>query len=247
MSVNINQSKFSKLLGISRAAVTKAVNQGRIHKTAKGIDPDHPINVLYAASLDARDAGVKPPDFNPLEESPKAKAKDTDKPPKVQAKEKKKTKKTKQTKSSYKPVEVEPHNYDEPTEENQVDAVALRQAIKEDVSQKVAEEIRLKRITADLKTFEYMQKLDAVVDVDTMIEAFSAFYDFLMNGLIYMPEESADMIWMRAKDSDNPEKAITDELKDRIESIVKRAKEAAEKVFPEKGKKRRYVSIEEDE
>lgn len=55
--------KYANLVGISRVAIGKAVNQGRIIKTPKGIDPNNPINKYYVqVALEKQALGrPKPP------------------------------------------------------------------------------------------------------------------------------------------------------------------------------------------
>lgn len=47
----LTQNAYSKLVGVSAAAITKAVDTGRIIKTKKGIDPEHPHNRHYEANI----------------------------------------------------------------------------------------------------------------------------------------------------------------------------------------------------
>lgn len=236
MAVYINQSKFAESLGVTPAAICIGIKQKRIHKIKQGINPEHPTNILYAESVRANKAGAKE-----ILSSSAAK--------RGPRKSKKSAPKTEPAKPEEKPPKKMGRPPGEPiiTDEPDVDVSDLKDVIKTGIDQKLQEDIRLKKITADLKSLDYMNKLDVLIDSDTLLKIFSPFYDFLLTELIHMPEEIADMLWMQAKDSDDPEKKIADLLKDRIEQIVKRAKDVAEGILPEKGMKRRYVSIEEKE
>jgi hypothetical protein len=46
-----SQSAYARRLGLSRAAISKAVNQGRIYKTSQGIDPANPTNSYYESLI----------------------------------------------------------------------------------------------------------------------------------------------------------------------------------------------------
>jgi hypothetical protein len=50
----LSRADYAELLGLSRAAITRAVNEQRIHLTSKGIDPDHPTNQYYAEKILSR-------------------------------------------------------------------------------------------------------------------------------------------------------------------------------------------------
>jgi len=101
-----------------------------------------------------------------------------------------------------------------------------------DPAQKTVEDTRYKKAQADLKSLEYAEKLGVIIDISALNQKFGAFYDFLLNDLIYMPESIADILWMKARASETPERAIEDELKVQIGDIIQKAKRAAESVRP---------------
>lgn len=47
----LTQYAYAKLLGVNPSAITRAVQNGRIIKTKKGIDPNHPHNVYYEQNI----------------------------------------------------------------------------------------------------------------------------------------------------------------------------------------------------
>lgn len=47
MAHYISQNAYAKRLGVSPAAISYAVKEGRVNRTARGIDPDHPTNKHY--------------------------------------------------------------------------------------------------------------------------------------------------------------------------------------------------------
>ena len=112
------------------------------------------------------------------------------------------------------------------------------------IEQKGYEDVRLKKVQADLKTLEYAQRLEVLVDADTVQRVFGAFRDTLLNDLIYMPSEAADMLYMIARSTDDSRK-IEEELSTRIAEIVAKAKRAAEQIVP-RGVDQKYVMIEPD-
>jgi len=101
-----------------------------------------------------------------------------------------------------------------------------------DPVQKGVEDTRYKKAQADLKSLEYAEKLGVIIDCEAIQQKFGAFYDFLLNDLIYMPESIADIIWMKARASETPERAIEEELKTQISDVIEKAKRAAEAVSP---------------
>jgi len=101
-----------------------------------------------------------------------------------------------------------------------------------DPQQKVYEDVRLKAAQADLKSLEYANKLKVIVDLDALEQRFGVFRDFLLNGLIYMPESVCDMLWLKAQGAEHPERIIEETLKDVIAEIIEQAKRAAAAVVP---------------
>lgn len=55
----MNKSRFAAYAGVTKAAITKAVRDGRINIVDDDIDPDHPSNVDYVDMTRAR-KGLKP-------------------------------------------------------------------------------------------------------------------------------------------------------------------------------------------
>lgn len=54
MARPLSNIKFAELLGITRQAVGAAIRSQSIHKGKAGIDPEHPLNVIYASRLETR-------------------------------------------------------------------------------------------------------------------------------------------------------------------------------------------------
>jgi hypothetical protein len=48
MAEYLSNIKFAELVGVTRAAVGKAIKEGRIIKTKMGVNPEHPTNIYYA-------------------------------------------------------------------------------------------------------------------------------------------------------------------------------------------------------
>lgn len=48
MNRYLSQKAFAKLVGVSPAAINKALRDGRIVRTERGIDPAHPTNMYYS-------------------------------------------------------------------------------------------------------------------------------------------------------------------------------------------------------
>lgn len=109
------------------------------------------------------------------------------------------------------------------------------QEVEFDTFQKVYEETRYKKIRADREVLAYAKDAEAVVDVEALRHKLGAFTDFLYNRLIYLPEDIADMLWMEANGSEDPERVIRKRLSERIAEIIREAKKAAEKVVPPDG------------
>ena len=114
-----------------------------------------------------------------------------------------------------------------------------------DPQEKVIQDTRLKRISADLKSLEYAKRMGVLVDIETLNVIFGRFYDCIMNDFLTLPESVADLLKMIAVSSDNPEKEIARELKDRIRVILDNAKEAASDMLPNE-KTVRYVLTQPD-
>lgn len=54
MARPISNIKYAELLGITKQAIGAAIRGKSVHRGKGGIDPEHPLNVLYAARLEAR-------------------------------------------------------------------------------------------------------------------------------------------------------------------------------------------------
>ena len=52
-----SQRQFAKLAGVSHAAVVKARKDGRVHRTVRGYDPEHPTNKHYLNTCQGRKSG----------------------------------------------------------------------------------------------------------------------------------------------------------------------------------------------
>jgi len=243
----LTQIDFAARLGISRQAVSQGIKTRRVHVNGKKIDPDHPTNLYFAQQVEKHKSrgapGVKrktePPPTPVVEvELPAAIAEpvepDTGRTetgawvnPRYRQKVRVGATST-STSSTPSPVDVQ------------------RERIVTDHEIKLKEEIRWKRAQADLKTIEYSQKMEILVDRESLIKKFNSFFDLLLNDLIYLPESSADILWSRAKASATPEHTLEEDLKDRIAEVIAKAKAAAlEITAPPKSTK--YIFEEVDE
>jgi len=223
-------AEFADQIGVTRQAIYSALQRGALHRDENGlIDSEHPTNFAYAKGVRERQArhGIKQKEIELKQNWKAARSEYTD----FKGKRKQAQELAKQA------VENQPsgNNYE-----------ALNNLVSEVMSQKEFEEIRLKKISADLKSFEYTKKIDAIVDIESIHKLFIPFFDIIMTDLVHMPEESSEMIWQRARSSEHPAKAIQDELASRIESVIKKAKAAMMEIAPEPGKSRKYVILEDN-
>jgi hypothetical protein len=204
MTEYVTQYKFAKLCEISRQAISKAVKEGRIVLTTRGIDVDNPSNQYFREK--AR--------INKIQtEAAKAQ-----KP----VKKKKRVKKT--------AVKKEPPKIAEAKEklpsQKSIDYATF------DLTQKAYEETRLKKIQADTAVLKYAKEAEAVIDIETLKQKIGAFSNFLLTHLIYMPEDISDHLWMKARGAEDPEREIRKLLSERVEQIIQEAKTAASEVLP---------------
>jgi hypothetical protein len=221
---------FANSIGVSKNAIYSALHRGAVHKEINGtIDSEHPTNLAYVMRSRERQTrqGIKKKEVELKKKWHAAKSEYTD----FKGKKKQAQDLAKQV------VENQPsgNSYE-----------AINNILGEVMSQKEFEEIRLKKISADLKSFEYTKKIDAIVDIESIHKLFIPFFDIIMTDLVHMPEESAEMIWQRARSSEHPARAIQDELASRIESVIKKAKAAMMEITPEPGKSRKYIILEDN-
>jgi hypothetical protein len=54
----LSQNAFAKLAGVSKQAISLAVKEGRVWRTARGIDPGHPTNKHYVQLLNLNRSGT---------------------------------------------------------------------------------------------------------------------------------------------------------------------------------------------
>lgn len=94
-------------------------------------------------------------------------------------------------------------------------------------------------------TEEYLERLGAVVDLETLRRKIGHFRDSLTNSLLYLPEDISEMLWLQARAADDGAAVIREELTRRIASIIREAKKAADDIArPHNG--RRYAVIDDD-
>ena len=115
-----------------------------------------------------------------------------------------------------------------------------------DPEQKLFQETRWKKAQADMKSLEYAEKLGVMNDDKALDRKFGAFVDFLLNDLIYFPEESSELLWAEASASDEPVETLMNALKTRVAKIIEGAQSAAADIVP-KDKDVKYIFVEDDE
>jgi hypothetical protein len=264
MASYLTQYKYAKLLGVSKQAVNWAVKDGRVVLTERGIDPEHIVNLQFAANAKLRSKEVKTGTIRNRKKREKKEAEkkrieiqtekdlEEEEQKEIAKKEQKKTEekiptldeldeKYQKIKRSIGPGHGwQQQRNDEPDPET----VDINSLPFDDPRRKNYEETRLKKIKADTLALEYGEKLKLLIDENSLTKKFGKFFDFIINQLIYMPEEASDMLWNKAKSAHDPVKALEEELKDRIRDIVDKAKRAAANVIPEKSKGSRYVLLD---
>ena len=88
-------------------------------------------------------------------------------------------------------------------------------------------------------------RMGAIVDLQTLQTKFGAFRDLLLNELLTLPDSVAEVLWQKAKESEDPVLSISQTLQDHLTHIIQRAKEAAISIIPSEVSIR-YV-LEDDE
>lgn len=225
MAEYITQSAFARECGVSRQALSKAIREGRVLKTSRGIDPANPANQYYKSEAGVRKA---------LREVPK-----------------KTTKKRKKAAPKKVRVKVAPP---EKPEEIIYDEGGPRPKGKKgsredfDLFQKTYENTRLAKIKADMAVIDYAEKIGAVVDIETLKQKMNAFSSFLFTQLVYLPENIAVDLWMSARADEDPERKIRQILSKSIHKLIEEAKAAAAAVLPpDHGVKYVMLGLEEEE
>ena len=225
MTEYVTQSAFARQCGVTRQALSKAIKEGRVIKTARGIDPDNPSNQYYKSKAGYRKVSRKRP--KKKEKSPPVKV-----PVRVNAPPEK-------PEDLFEVAEGGPRPKDK---------IPPGQPGAFDMFQKAYEETRLKKIQADMAVLKYAEQVGAVVDVETLKQKMNAFSGALFSQLVYLPENIADDLWMSARGHEDPERKIREMLSARIENIIENAKAAAAGVLPpEKGIKYVMLGLEDEE
>jgi hypothetical protein len=240
----LTKAECARRKDVSPPAVTQAIRHGQLIPEDDGsIDETHPVNAAWLAK--------------PARQHPKRTAR----------KERERLEKEKSAaKVDDAPTPGPPKNYPKspgrprkkPIDENPVKKPMGRppkhkmpstsdyDAKNFDPGQKLYEETRWKKAQADMKSLEYAEKLGVMNDNTALDRKFGTFQDFLLNDLIYMPEESSDILWAEASTSENPVKTLEDGLKKRIAKIIESAQAAAREVLPPKTGTS-YIFIEDNE
>ena len=207
MTEYISQNKFAIMCGVSRQAVHKAIKEGRVVKTSRGIDPDNPSNQYFCSK-----AGVR----KTLRKRPTKKgAVTTVKVPVIMGA-------PPETPEDTLVIEGGPRPK----------APKGAQVADFDVYQKAYEETRLKKIQADMAVLKYAKDVGAVVDIETLKQKMGAFTGFLFSRLVYLPEGISADLWMTARSNPDPERKIREMLSGHIEEVIQEAKVAALAVLP---------------
>jgi len=144
-------------------------------------------------------------------------------------------------------------NVSKPKEEKQDPRIA-RAPVAEDAFLAEHDELKIRKLSADadlqetkakIKSTEYFERVGAIVDIESLRRKMGRFTDVLITDLLYLPEEIADQLWLRAKAAgEGAPKVIREVLADRIEVIVESAKRAARDIVPPEAD-RRYSVIDE--
>lgn len=101
-----------------------------------------------------------------------------------------------------------------------------------DSSQKLYEETRLKKAQADKAILEYVEKLGAMIDRETLNQIMNTFMNFVLTEICYLPSNVSDVCWLKAKNSQAPEKAIEEVLADKCKAIIEKGKSLCNELTP---------------
>lgn len=111
-------------------------------------------------------------------------------------------------------------------------------------SQKLKEDIKLKQIQAKLKTHEYAKKMGALLDSATVEQKFGEFKNFIVNELLTLPHNVADIITGIVQTTEeSPELAVEVELSKQLKRIIENAKRVAQNIKPPE--ERQYIFLDD--
>ena len=89
-----------------------------------------------------------------------------------------------------------------------------------------------KKLKVDLANAE---KFGAIIDQESLQRKFGAFRDIILNELLVLPDSISDLLWSKAKESEEPVLAIATELQKQLSNVITRAKDAAKEITMEEG------------
>lgn len=110
---------------------------------------------------------------------------------------------------------------------------------------KAIADANLQEVKYQKETQIYLEKMGALIDIETLRRKIAAFEDVLTTHLIYQPEEIADQLWMQAKAADDPPKKIREMLTEKNATIINMAKQAARAVAPPDDGRRYFIADSE--
>jgi len=156
-------------------------------------------------------------------------------------------------------------NLDDPAVRAFIEKASIKSKIQRDRAEDLAEELddgmisqseanrlkaiadaALKQVKKEREALEYAEKLNAVIDAETLRRKMGVFADFLTTHLVYLPEDISSSLWMEAKASDDPEATIREVLGARIAKVIAEAKRVAAEIEPPPAG-RRYLIVDHDE
>lgn len=219
MSEFISQSKFAKLHGITKQAVSQAIKSGRLVRAEKGIDPEHPTNRYFIEKQELKKNPKKPSTemARLILDSKSGHRSQVDT--------------VKHLAAEVKQLKEQPP---EPREKRWTAEEKDRQAT------------RLTTIKADRELLKYAREVEILVDNETLRRKMGRFMDFLLTSLVDFPGENSDILWMRAADADDPAREIREFLEGRLGDVIKKAKLAAAELEPPDSDVK-YVMLQVDE
>jgi hypothetical protein len=243
MSYFVNLSQFAKICEVSRQTIATNVKRGLIERTKRGIDLDSETNQYYRAQALLKKRNILT--------RKKVSSKKRGRPPKTEKQknqEKKEKEKKKKNLDRLEKIKKENQKEVEKYREyaDDVAAESINSVVVDAETQRKYEDTRLKKIKADREVLKYAAEIGAMIDIETLKQKIGAFKNFLLTELIYMPEDISDLLWMSARDSEDPERTIREMLSQRIEKIIEEAKKSSAQIVS-LNKAAQYVMLDLDE
>jgi hypothetical protein len=196
MKKYLTQKAFAELVGVSSAAIFKAIRDGRVVKTSRGIDPDHPTNKYYLEQT----SRYRDPKTNGKKAGSKSENRSTKK------KAKKKTAKSEQEKEQ---------------ETEREEEIVIRPKIRSGRTKANAERKRIEAQTTKLN-IEIARKMGILVLREDVSKAFGKIYSVAINHFLPMGDRLAPILAGICGTSDQ-ERVI--KVKEKIDNEMTRALE----------------------